>query len=62
MIWTDEVLDEHHGVPDEEAAYHWWWGGQPYKVISRGVVKTVGLFQGQNCIKKEKLNLNIHNV
>jgi hypothetical protein len=62
MIWVDEVPDGHHGVPDEEAAGHTRSGGQPHQVLSRRVVQTVTLFQGQNCIKKEKVNLNIHDV
>jgi hypothetical protein len=56
VIWADEVPDEHHGVPDKEAAGHQRWGGQPHKVLSREVVQTIGLFQDQNHIKKEKFN------
>ncbi len=62
MVWADEVPDEHQGVPDEEAAGHQQWEGQPHKVLARGVVETIGLFQGLNRIKKEKFNLNKHDV
>jgi hypothetical protein len=62
MTWADEVPDEHHVVSDQEAAGHQRWGGQPHKVFARGVVQRIGLFQGQNRIKMEKFNLNIHNV
>ncbi len=60
MIWADEVSAEHH--PDEEAAGHQQWGEQPHKVLARGVVQTIGLFLGQNRIKKEMFNLNVHDV
>jgi hypothetical protein len=59
MFWADEIPDEHHGVPDEEAAGHQGRGGQPYKELARGVVQRIGLFQGQNHIKKEKFTLKI---
>ncbi len=54
MIWADEVPDEHHGVPDKEAAGHQRCGGQPHKVLAKGVVQIIGLFQGQYRITKEK--------
>ncbi len=54
VIWADEVPDELHGVPDEETAGHQQWKGQPHKVLTRGAVQTIGLFQGQSRIKKEK--------
>jgi hypothetical protein len=62
VIWADKVPDEHHGAPDKEAAGHQWWGGQPHKVLTRGVIQRIGLFQGQNCMKKEKFNLKINDV
>ncbi len=55
VILADKVPDEHNGVPDEEAADRQRWGGQPHKVLARGVVHTTGLFQGQNSIKKGKV-------
>ncbi len=60
MILADKVSDEHHGVPDEEAAGHQWWGGQPHKVLARGVVHTTGLFRAKIVSKTGKFNLNIH--
>jgi hypothetical protein len=60
VICTDEVPNEHQGVPGEEAAGHQRLVGQPNKVLARGVVETIGLFQGKYHIKKEKFNLNIH--
>ncbi len=47
MIWTEEVPDEYHCVPDEEAAGHQRWGGQPHKVLARGVVQRLGLFRAK---------------
>ncbi len=61
MIWVDEVYDEHNGGRNKEAAGHQRWGGQPQKVLARGIAQT-GLFQGQNRLKKEKFYLNIHDV
>ncbi len=47
----------------------WWcgyshqhWGGEPHNELARWVVQTRGLFQGQNCTKQERLNLNMHDV
>jgi hypothetical protein len=57
VIWADDVLDEHHGVPDKEVGGHHRWRGQPHKVFARGVVQRLGLFQDQDRIKKEKFNL-----
>jgi hypothetical protein len=50
VIWAD-------AFPDEGAAGHQRWGGQPHKVLARGFIQTVGLFQGQNGIKKKEYNL-----
>ncbi len=47
----------------------WWcgyshqrWGGEPHKELARWVVQTRSLFQGQNCTKQERFNLNMHDV
>ncbi len=55
MIWADEVLDEHHGVADKDVGGHHRWRGQPHKVLARGVVQRLGLFQDQDHIKKGKV-------
>jgi hypothetical protein len=62
VIWADEVPDECHGVPYMEAAGHQLWRGKPHKVLARGVVQTILLFQSQNHVKTGKFNLNIHDV
>ncbi len=61
-ILVEEVPGEPHGVPDEDAAGYHQWGGQPHQVLARGEVHPMDPFQGQNCINKEKFNLNTHAV
>jgi hypothetical protein len=49
------VPEEPHGVPDKNAAGHHQWRGQPHKILARGEVHPMDPFQGQNLIKKEKV-------